>query len=60
MLYYCEVVDAASAAPSTVSSSGSRSSRGQGDDRQHDQPQASKTAPLVASIDEQAAMAWLV
>ena len=46
----------ASLVPSSVSSSGSRSSQGQGDDRQHDQPQASKMAPLVASIDKLAAI----
>ncbi len=46
----------ASAAPSTVSSTGSRSSRGRVDDRQDDQQQASKMAPLVASIDKLAAI----
>ncbi len=46
----------ASAAPSTVSSTGSRLSRGQVDDRQDDQQQSSKMAPLVASIDKLAAI----
>ncbi len=46
----------ASAAPSTVSSTGTRSSRGGVDDRQNDQQQTSKMAPLVANIDKLAAI----